>query len=117
MERSALEGRFDRLRTALQDLERLQERGACLNDGKPPVLKCGQREIRLDEDCLERLTKRERQVLVCVAQGRTTKELASLLGITFKTASCHRQHVMKKLDVHDAPTLARYAIRFGLVEP
>lgn len=65
----------------------------------------------------ERLTPRERQVLQLVAEGKTTKEIAVILGVTVKTAESHRTTLMSKLDLHSATELVRYAIRRGLVEP
>lgn len=65
----------------------------------------------------ERLTTRERQVLQLVAEGKTTKEIAVILGVTVKTAESHRTTLMSKLDLHSAAELVRYAIRRGLVEP
>jgi len=62
------------------------------------------------------LTLREREVLQLVAEGRTTKEVAALLGISAKTAESHRNHIMKKLDIHETANLARYAIRHGIIE-
>ena len=64
-----------------------------------------------------RLTSRERQVVQLVAEGKSTKQVAALLGITLKTAEFHRARVMKKLDVHDVAGLVRYAIREGLIAP
>src|SRR2546422_11730188 len=64
-----------------------------------------------------RLTPRERQVVQLVAEGKSTKQVAALLGITLKTAEFHRARVMKKLDVHDVAGLVRYAIREGLITP
>ncbi len=63
------------------------------------------------------LTPRERQVLQLIAEGKTTKEVASLLGISVKTAEFHRTRIMKKLDIHETAGLVRYAIRTGLIEP
>jgi len=68
-------------------------------------------------DDLGRLTSRERQVLQLVAEGKSTKQVAALLGITPKTAEFHRARVMKKLNVHDVAGLVRYAIREGLITP
>lgn len=62
------------------------------------------------------LTPRERQILQLVAEGKTTKEIASLLGVSFKTAESHRNRAMQKLDIHDIAGLTRYAIRRGLVQ-
>lgn len=61
------------------------------------------------------LTARECQVLQLVAEGKTTKEVAQLLGISAKTADSHRSRIMSKLDIHDTAGLVRYAIRQGLV--
>jgi two-component system response regulator NreC len=64
-----------------------------------------------------RLTSRERQVVQLVAEGKSTKEVAALLGITAKTAEFHRARAMQKLDVHDVASLVRYALREGLITP
>ena len=63
-----------------------------------------------------RLTDREVEVLQLVAEGKSNSEIASLLNISIKTVSTHRAHIMKKLDIHDALGLAKYAIRKGLVQ-
>jgi DNA-binding NarL/FixJ family response regulator len=63
------------------------------------------------------LTPRERQVLQLVAEGRTTKEVASTLGISVKTADTHRTRIMEKLDIHEVAGLVRYAIRRGVIQP
>jgi DNA-binding NarL/FixJ family response regulator len=63
------------------------------------------------------LTSRERQVLQLVAEGKTTKEVAQLLGISTKTAESHRTRIMAKLDIHETASLVRYAIRRGLIQP
>ena len=47
----------------------------------------------------------------------STKEVAGLLGIAFKTASCHRTRLMDKLGVHDLANLVRYAIRERIIQP
>ena len=62
------------------------------------------------------LTDRERQVLQLVAEGKRTKEIALILGVTAKTAETHRVKVMEKLDIHSTAGLVRYAIRRGLIE-
>jgi two-component system response regulator NreC len=63
------------------------------------------------------LTPREHQVLQLIAEGKTTKEIAIILGVTVKTAESHRTKLMEKLDIHSAAGLVRYAIRRGVVEP
>jgi DNA-binding CsgD family transcriptional regulator len=62
------------------------------------------------------ITDRERQVLQLVAEGKTTKEIASILGISVKTAESHRSNLMDKLDIHDTAGLVRYAIRQGIIQ-
>ena len=63
------------------------------------------------------LTPRERQVLQMVGEGKSTKDVARLLGISAKTAESHRARLMRKLDIHETASLVRYAIRRGLVQP
>lgn len=65
----------------------------------------------------EPLTPRERQVLQLIAEGKTTKECAALLGVSVKTAETHRTRIMEKLDIHETAGLVRYAIRRGLIQP
>jgi two-component system, NarL family, response regulator NreC len=63
------------------------------------------------------LTARERQVLQLIAEGKSTKDVASLLGISVKTAESHRTTLMKKLNIHETASLVRYAVRRGIVQP
>ena len=63
------------------------------------------------------LTPREAQVLTLIAEGKSTKEAAVILGISYKTADSHRTRLMDKLDVHETASLVRCAIRMGLVKP
>ena len=63
------------------------------------------------------LTSRERQVLQLVGEGKSSKEIAALLGISIKTTESHRTRLMRKLDIHELAGLVRYAIRRGLVQP
>ncbi len=62
------------------------------------------------------LSPREREVLQLVAEGSTTKQIARVLGISFKTAESHRLRIMKKLETHNTAGVVRYAIRQGLIE-
>src|SRR5919204_4786622 len=57
------------------------------------------------------LAPRERQVLQLVAEGKTSKEIAVLLGLSVKTAESYRAHLMEKLGIHETAGLVRYAIR------
>ena len=51
-----------------------------------------------------------------IAEGRTTKEVAQILGMSVKTAEFHRSRLMEKLDIHETASLVRYAIRKGIVQ-
>jgi DNA-binding NarL/FixJ family response regulator len=62
------------------------------------------------------LTARERMVLRCVAEGKTSVQIAKELYVTKKTIDTHRQHIMNKLDLHSAAALTAYAIKSGLVD-
>jgi DNA-binding NarL/FixJ family response regulator len=62
------------------------------------------------------LSDRERQVLQLVAEGKTTKEIASMLGVSVNTAETHRTNLMEKLDIHDTAGLVRYAMRNGVIQ-
>jgi DNA-binding NarL/FixJ family response regulator len=62
------------------------------------------------------LTSREVEVLQLVAEGKANKQVAAGLGISVKTVEKHRQHLMKKLDLHDTAGLTRYAIAAGIIE-
>ena len=63
-----------------------------------------------------RLTGREREIAQLLAEGKTSKEVATLLKISVKTAETHRANLMRKLELHSASELARYAIRNKLIE-
>ncbi len=63
------------------------------------------------------LTERERQVLVLIAEGYSTKGAAVHLGISYKTADSHRSRILEKLGVHETASMVRYAIRAGLIAP
>ena len=62
------------------------------------------------------LSARERQVLQLIAEGKSTKEAAHFLGISYKTAESHRTRLMEKLDLHETASIVRYAIRQGIVQ-
>ena len=62
----------------------------------------------------DELTPREREVLQLVAEGATTKEIASGLHVSVKTVDSHREHIMNKLNIHNVAELTKYAIREGV---
>ena len=61
------------------------------------------------------LTSREQEVVRLVAEGKTTKEAATVLGVSAKTLDKHRTNMMRKIGVHDAVSVTRYAIAAGLI--
>ena len=63
------------------------------------------------------LTPRQREILQLIAEGHSTKEIASKLDLSVKTIDTHRSELMARLDLHDIAGLVRYAIRVGLVSP
>jgi two-component system, NarL family, response regulator NreC len=65
----------------------------------------------------EALAPRERQVLQLVAEGHTSKAIATTLGLSVKTVESYRARVMEKVGVHETAGLVRYAIRNGVIEP
>jgi two-component system response regulator NreC len=69
-----------------------------------------------DDAPFDPLSEREREVLQLIAEGKNTKEVGSILGISAKTAESHRTNIMQKLHIHDVAGLVRYAVREGLVQ-
>jgi DNA-binding NarL/FixJ family response regulator len=67
------------------------------------------------QDRVPPLSSREREVLILVAEGRSTREIAAELGLSHKTIEVHRRRIMDKLDLHKVADLVRYAVREGLV--
>jgi len=60
------------------------------------------------------ITKREREVLTCVAAGQTTKAIARNLGVSPKTVAKHRANLMHKLHLHNVAAITTFAVRNGL---
>jgi DNA-binding NarL/FixJ family response regulator len=58
-----------------------------------------------------RLTRREREILSLIAQGRANKEIAERLAISVRTVEAHRAKIMRKLDIHSHAGLIYYAMR------
>lgn len=68
-----------------------------------------------DLRALGRLTSRQREVLELIAIGENTKQIADSLNISPKTVEYHRKKLMDGLDIHDVPSLVRFALRVGLI--
>jgi DNA-binding NarL/FixJ family response regulator len=63
------------------------------------------------------LTPREREVLQLIAEGQTTKEIASLLSVSVKTVETHRRNIMRKVNLHSVAELTKYAVQEGITSP
>jgi DNA-binding NarL/FixJ family response regulator len=68
-----------------------------------------------DDDPLASLTARQREILQLIAEGRSTKEIASDLDVSVKTVETHRAQLMERLDIRDVAGLVRFSIRVGLI--
>jgi DNA-binding NarL/FixJ family response regulator len=96
---------------------------ACLRVGAETiVLKSNLRGLRSAIDSaiarrrpLELLSPRQLEVLRLVAEGNTTREIATRLHVSVKTVETHRGAIIKRLGIHDVAGLVRYALRVGLV--
>ena len=71
----------------------------------------------LGDGMIDQLTPREREIAVLIAQSHSSKEVASRLHISIKTAENHRANLMRKLGVRDVAGLVRFVVRQGLVDP
>jgi DNA-binding NarL/FixJ family response regulator len=69
-----------------------------------------------DDPTRDPLSKREREILRLIAEGRTTPEIATALFLSPHTVQSHRDHIMAKLDLHSKAALIKYAIAKGLIE-
>jgi RNA polymerase sigma factor (sigma-70 family) len=72
------------------------------------------RERRV-QDSYELLTDREREVLQLLAEGKTNKEAATILGVSPYTIESHRQNLMQKLGLHNTAEIVLYAVRKAIV--
>lgn len=70
----------------------------------------------LPETVRDRLTSREREIVQLLAEGKSSKEVATSLGISVKTAETHRANIMRKLQLHTVSELVRYAVRNQIIE-
>ena len=99
------------LRALLDAVERVSAGGKYFD----PAVMRGSKGRALELPEWEALTAREQEVARLVAQGRTTKEAAVVLGVSVKTLDKHRTNMMRKLGLHDAVSVTRYVILSGLV--
>jgi DNA-binding NarL/FixJ family response regulator len=110
---------FDESREAMRHAVMLRLQGEYIRNrvegGRSATDKPQKRE-NAAQPVLTSLTPREHTVLQLVVKGKSTREIAGLLRISFKTAACHRSAIMNKLDVHKSALLVREAYRLGLVQ-
>jgi len=70
-----------------------------------------------EDDPIEGLTAREREIVQLIAESNSNKEIAAKLGMSVRTADTHRTNIMKKLGLHDVAALTRWTIANKLVDP
>ena len=67
------------------------------------------------DDSYELLSSREREVFQLVAEGKSNKEIAAVLGVSPYTVESHRSNILGKLNLHSVPELILYAVRRGII--
>ena len=75
----------------------------------------GAESLALQQLLEARLTPRELEVLRCIGQGESSKEIGPRLGISYRTVDVHRSHILEKLDLHNSTSLVRMAVKAGLI--
>jgi DNA-binding NarL/FixJ family response regulator len=92
--------------------------GAILHPGAARILLDAYRDCECAQrvDSYERLTDREREVLILVAEGYTNMQISEMLHVSPKTVDGHRTSLMSKLDLHDRTEVVKYAVRRQLIE-
>jgi DNA-binding NarL/FixJ family response regulator len=76
----------------------------------------GKSQATPPEPARDRLTPREREVVQLLVEGKTTKEVAVVLGMSVKTAETHRSNIMRKLNFHSVSQLVLYAVRNNIIQ-
>jgi len=80
------------------------------------LLQNPEKEMKITDAGYEKLTLREQEIMVLLAEGYSAKEAAAKLFISPKTVDNHRTNIMSKLELHSTLELVRYAARLGLVD-
>lgn len=75
------------------------------------------KESNPDQHLLSELTEREAEVLMLIAKGKTTNEIAEALHLSNHTINSHRKNILKKLNLKHPPQLISFAWKHGLVQP
>jgi DNA-binding NarL/FixJ family response regulator len=76
----------------------------------------GHRPAQGDPPDLPKLTPREGEVIQLLAEGKSSKEVASLLNLSTKTAETHRSNIMRKLGFHSIRDLVVYAVKNNIIQ-
>lgn len=115
--RPVSEGHQQPLSADLRNSDGLCNRSSAHDDRSAAQLTITPPQKRINPELIvDSLTGREIDVLKHIVEGYSTKELAAILGITFKTAACHRYRIMEKLGIHNTARLVRYALDKGILE-
>ncbi len=105
-----------RLRTAVESLQRGQMFVTTQTPDDPLEGRLIERSsVALARVGRNRLTPRELEIVQFLAQGKTSKEVSALLGISVKTTETHRSNIMRKLNFHSVSQLVMYAVRNNLL--
>jgi len=68
------------------------------------------------QELLERLTPRQHEILILIAEGKSMKQIGRILNISVKTVESHRAQLTERLEIHDIAGLVRFAIKMGLIK-
>jgi DNA-binding NarL/FixJ family response regulator len=96
-------------------VDALQHNGTFFNSRMAQALGSDLRGTHRTQD-KDVLTRRERQVVQLLAEGKSTKEVATVLDLSVKTAETHRSNIMSKLGLHSVSELVLYAVRNNIVQ-
>ena len=102
---------LDVLKEAMQTVS---EGGTSLGDDNTRILNMALRKANSPRNT-DLLTARERETLQLIAEGLSTRLIGEKMKISVKTAENHRTNLMRKLDLHNAAALTRYAVNTGMV--
>jgi two-component system, NarL family, nitrate/nitrite response regulator NarL len=104
------------LAETVRTLERVY-RGEAVIDARVLHGLVGERRVSPEERLASYLTVREREVLACLVQGKSTSEIAAAIQVSTSTARTHIQSILSKLGVHSRLEAAAFAVRHHIVEP
>jgi DNA-binding NarL/FixJ family response regulator len=74
-----------------------------------------QLQLRGLQDSYDLLTDREKEILQLLAEGKSNKDVASILNLSTYTVETHRTHIMQKLNLHSSAEIVLYAVRKKII--